>query len=432
MSQGDASYSQTSGSVHSGTEAQQMMDTFWQREMESIRNLGANDFKNQELPLARIKKIMKLDEDVKMISAEAPVLFAKAAEIFITELSLRAWIHTEDNKRRTLQRNDIAMAITKYDQFDFLIDIVPREELKPTKRQEETVRAQVHPDQVQYYFQLAQQHQAALQQQPQANVAQQAQQAQGQPQQTQQIQLVQASPAAIQSVANTQGVSVQTASPTFSVPSVLQVQAVPTETQQQAQAAQQVQVQVQPTQQANTTTQQVIQLQQPVQNQVTQAGGIQIVQQFINQNGEIQQIPISLSPAQVQLIRMQMQGQNTNQPIIIHASPIQQTAAAATASPVQQATQVSAGNGWPAVNSPNPHNYDQGAMFQQANQQITAHQQATGQTVYQIQQVAQGANQAGTPVFLTQAANCGTTTVQIQAVPTEHTSTEDEQQQTTQ
>lgn len=62
-----------------------------------------NEFKVQELPLARIKKIMKLDEDVKMISAEAPVLFAKAAEMFIEELTLRAWIHTEDNKRRTLQ-----------------------------------------------------------------------------------------------------------------------------------------------------------------------------------------------------------------------------------------------------------------------------------------------------------------------------------------
>jgi nuclear transcription factor Y gamma len=70
-----------------------------------------------------------------MISAEAPVLFAKAAEIFINELSLRAWVHTEDNKRRTLQRNDIAMAITKYDMFDFLIDIVPRDDLKPNKRQ---------------------------------------------------------------------------------------------------------------------------------------------------------------------------------------------------------------------------------------------------------------------------------------------------------
>ena len=44
---------------------------------------------------------------LQMISAEAPVLFAKAAEIFINELSLRAWIHTEDNKRRTLQVGSI-------------------------------------------------------------------------------------------------------------------------------------------------------------------------------------------------------------------------------------------------------------------------------------------------------------------------------------
>lgn len=73
---------------------------------------------------------MKLDEDVKMISAEAPMLFAKATELFIMELTLRAWMHTEDNKRRTLQHSDIAMAVTKYDQFDFLIDIVPREEAK--------------------------------------------------------------------------------------------------------------------------------------------------------------------------------------------------------------------------------------------------------------------------------------------------------------
>lgn len=120
------------------------------------------DAKNQVLPLARIKKIMKLDEDVKMISAEAPLLFAKAAEVFIQELTLRAWVHTEDNKRRTLQRNDIAMAITKFDQFDFLIDIVPREEVKPVKKENET-KPLVNCDQVQYYLQLAQQHQQALQ-----------------------------------------------------------------------------------------------------------------------------------------------------------------------------------------------------------------------------------------------------------------------------
>ncbi len=71
---------------------------------------------------------MKADPEVKMISAEAPILFAKGCDIFITELTMRAWIHAEDNKRRTLQRSDIAAALSKSDMFDFLIDIVPREE----------------------------------------------------------------------------------------------------------------------------------------------------------------------------------------------------------------------------------------------------------------------------------------------------------------
>nr|KAF6383023.1 nuclear transcription factor Y subunit gamma [Pipistrellus kuhlii] len=141
----------------SSSDAQQSLQTFWPRVMDEIRSLTVKDFRVQELPLARIKKIMKLDEDVKMISAEAPVLFAKAAQIFITELTLRAWIHTEDNKRRTLQRNDIAMAITKFDQFDFLIDIVPRDELKPPKRQEEVRQSVTPAEPVQYYFTLAQQ-----------------------------------------------------------------------------------------------------------------------------------------------------------------------------------------------------------------------------------------------------------------------------------
>eukprot|EP00891_Asterochloris_glomerata_P007532 jgi/Astpho2/7532/gw1.00114.188.1_t len=71
---------------------------------------------------------MKSDEDVRMISAEAPVLFERACEMFILELTLRSWNHSEENKRRTLQRNDIAAAITRTDIFDFLVDIVPRDE----------------------------------------------------------------------------------------------------------------------------------------------------------------------------------------------------------------------------------------------------------------------------------------------------------------
>jgi nuclear transcription factor Y, gamma len=88
------------------------------------------DFKVHSLPLARIKKIMKADEDVKMIAGEAPVVFAKACEMFILELTLRAWMQTEGAKRRTLQRSDVVTAITRTDMFDFLVDIIPPEELK--------------------------------------------------------------------------------------------------------------------------------------------------------------------------------------------------------------------------------------------------------------------------------------------------------------
>lgn len=45
--------------------------------------------------------------------------------MFILELTLRSWNHSEENKRRTLQRNDIAAAITKTDIFDFLVHAPP-------------------------------------------------------------------------------------------------------------------------------------------------------------------------------------------------------------------------------------------------------------------------------------------------------------------
>ncbi|KAF9586562.1 hypothetical protein BGW38_002079 [Lunasporangiospora selenospora] len=106
-----------------------LLQSFWINQMHEIENVP-QDFKVHHLPLARIKKVMKTDDDVKMISAEAPMIFDKGCDIFITELTLRAWIHAEENKRRTLQRSDIAAAIAKTDMFDFLIDIVPREEYK--------------------------------------------------------------------------------------------------------------------------------------------------------------------------------------------------------------------------------------------------------------------------------------------------------------
>lgn len=106
---------------------QDMLARFWtsqNREMDVLNISTEQDFKNHnDLPLARIKRIMKSDEDVRMISAEAPVLFAKACEIFILELSIRAWGAAEKSKRRTLQKEDIEMAIKNTDKFDFLVNL---------------------------------------------------------------------------------------------------------------------------------------------------------------------------------------------------------------------------------------------------------------------------------------------------------------------
>jgi len=104
------------------------LDKFWKEQLQSVQNFKdqtEQDFKtHNDLPLARIKRIMKSDEDVRMISAEAPVLFAKACELFILDLSIRSWNYSQLHKRRTLQKEDIREAIQKTDIFDFLVDVI--------------------------------------------------------------------------------------------------------------------------------------------------------------------------------------------------------------------------------------------------------------------------------------------------------------------
>ncbi|KAI1367726.1 CCAAT-binding protein subunit HAP5 [Xylaria arbuscula] len=132
--------------VHQGLHGQykDILTTYWQQTINQLET-DTHDYKIHQLPLARIKKVMKADPEVKMISAEAPILFAKGCDIFITELTMRAWIHAEENKRRTLQRSDIASALAKSDMFDFLIDIVPREEATHPKRPNPAAQAQTAP-----------------------------------------------------------------------------------------------------------------------------------------------------------------------------------------------------------------------------------------------------------------------------------------------
>ena len=133
----------------SRVQAQLITDLFHCPCFLNLLSTGIENWKIQTLPLARIKKIMKSEEfilqelekekqkqegqtpdekpNVKfMISAEAPLLMSKACELLIKEMSARAWQHTERNRRRTLQRQDVHAAVGESEVFDFLIDLVPR------------------------------------------------------------------------------------------------------------------------------------------------------------------------------------------------------------------------------------------------------------------------------------------------------------------
>lgn len=82
---------------------------------------------------------MKLSSLIQMISAEAPILFAKACEMFIIEMTHKAYYYAKKANRKTLQRNDIAQAITDTEIYDFLLDVIPRDEILNTVKKEQLV-----------------------------------------------------------------------------------------------------------------------------------------------------------------------------------------------------------------------------------------------------------------------------------------------------
>merc|ERR1711865_466278 len=164
-----------------------MGTAFWRDKVKEIET--NTDFKTQQLPLARIKKIMKSDEDVRMISAEAPVVFAQACELFIMELTSRAWAITEENKRRTLQKSDVAQAIQQGDFYDFLVDIIPPDSSRmPGSKVDNVAMQQAHRQQLVQQQQQMVQQQMIVQQQLMVQRQQQQQQMAHQQQMAQQQQ----------------------------------------------------------------------------------------------------------------------------------------------------------------------------------------------------------------------------------------------------
>ncbi|KAH8291283.1 hypothetical protein KR054_010353 [Drosophila jambulina] len=79
-----------------------------------------HEAKMTQLPLARIRNIMKLDPDMQVATHEAVFAVTKAVELFVASLARESYTYTVQSKKKTIQKRDVEMAISAVDSLMFL------------------------------------------------------------------------------------------------------------------------------------------------------------------------------------------------------------------------------------------------------------------------------------------------------------------------
>ena len=111
-----------------GTDVDALIASYFARSLHTVTSEAPGAFETEELPLARIKRIMKQDSCdpfPRMISADAVPFMAFAVKLLIGVLTTLAWkTSTQRSKRNTLQLKDLKEAAASSSKFDFLIDTI--------------------------------------------------------------------------------------------------------------------------------------------------------------------------------------------------------------------------------------------------------------------------------------------------------------------
>ncbi|KAI5242934.1 histone-fold-containing protein [Aureobasidium subglaciale] len=95
------------------------------------------------LPLARVKKIIHADDDIANCSNNAAFTITAATELFLQYLveQTQNVVKAEKKPRRNIQYKDVASAVARVDNLEFLSDVVPKtvsyKEHKARKQREE-------------------------------------------------------------------------------------------------------------------------------------------------------------------------------------------------------------------------------------------------------------------------------------------------------
>ncbi|EOA25232.1 hypothetical protein CARUB_v10018545mg [Capsella rubella] len=117
----------------------QDLEMFWAHQNSSELH------KKPDLPLATVKRVMKCDPNVKMVSWKGPVLLAKASEMFIQEVTLRAWRQTQSRSRTTIRSCDIHAALRSSVIYNELVNLLSVEQCFANHPPQGTTHQQMLP-----------------------------------------------------------------------------------------------------------------------------------------------------------------------------------------------------------------------------------------------------------------------------------------------
>ena len=91
-----------------------------EEEKDSTTTKPEGEEKLFKFPLGTVKRIIKMDPDVNVISKDSIFLITKALEMFVESLSIEAYSYTAAAKKKTLSKQDVEKAIDAVDALAFL------------------------------------------------------------------------------------------------------------------------------------------------------------------------------------------------------------------------------------------------------------------------------------------------------------------------
>ncbi|CAA7055632.1 unnamed protein product [Microthlaspi erraticum] len=110
-------------SIDGASSPEAAVKAFWDNQRAELQNLTGFNIQHS-FSLCRVKRVLKAQPEVRMVSGDAPALFSKACEYFVLELTLRAWVRTQACTRQTIQGCDFVEALKKSETYGFLVNRV--------------------------------------------------------------------------------------------------------------------------------------------------------------------------------------------------------------------------------------------------------------------------------------------------------------------